>query len=190
MKKTPGKTPAARERYWTKIIVEARAYADGITAYCARHGIMINNYYAWFRKLRHKHPEWEDLGNSANRNGRKTDTQPDTEVVEKAVRRTFSAAYKNKILREAEVTPAGEVASLLRREGLYSSHLQKWRTAEQSHAMPKRGPKVNPLAHEVKQLRADNASLVKQLQKAAHLIDLQKKIAEVLGETLESQDEK
>lgn len=186
--KTPGKTPAERERYWTKIIIEARAYADGINAYCKKHNIMVNNYYAWFRKLRRKHPEWVDLGSSTNRHGSKH--QPDTEVVEKAVRRTFSQAYKNRILREADAAPAGEVASLLRREGLYSSHLQKWRAAKGSSEDPKRGPKVNPLASEVKQLRADNERLTKQLLKAGHLIDLQKKIAEILGETMEkNQDE-
>lgn len=156
VQKTPGKTPAARERYWTKIIIEARAYADGVNAYCSKHGIMINNYYQWFRKLRHKHPDWVDLGHSSNRNGRKTDEKPDTEVVEKAVRRTFSQAYKNKILKEADAASAGEVASILRREGLYSSHLQKWRAAKRSNEEPKRGPKVNPLAGEVKQLRAEN----------------------------------
>jgi len=190
MKKTPGKTPAARERYWTKIIIEARAYALGINAYCSKHGIMINNYYAWFRKLRGKHPEWLDLGNSANRNGSQSVEQPDTEVVEKPVRRTFSKAYKAKILKEADAAPAGTVAMILRREGLYSSHLQKWRDAERAREEPKRGPKVNPLAGEVKQLRAENARLAKQLLKAGHLIDLQKKIAEILGETMEkNQDE-
>jgi len=186
MKKTPGKTPAARERYWTKIIVEARAYPDGVNAYCELHGVMVNNYYQWFRKLRHKHPEWVDLGHSSNRNGSKVDEQPDTEVVERPVRRTFSQAYKKKILKEVDAAPAGTVVAILRREGLYPSHLQKWRAAEKlSEPSPKRGPKVNPLANEVKQLRAENARLSKQLQKAGDLLDLQKKIAAILGETME-----
>lgn len=185
MKKTPGKTPAARERYWTKIIVEARVHAEGVNAYCKHHDININNYYQWFRKLRHKHPEWIDLGNAGNRNGKKNDEQPDTEVVEKPVRRTFTKEYKAKILKEVDAAPTGTVVSILRREGLYPSHLQKWRAAESQEMSPKRGPKPNPLASEVKQLRAENARLLKQLQKAGDLLDLQKKIAQILGETME-----
>ncbi len=191
MKKTPGKTLAARERYWTKIIVEARAHADGVNAYCKLHGIMVNNYYQWFRKLRHKHPEWLDLGHSSNRNGKKVDEQPDTEVTEKPVRRTFSQAYKAKILKEVDAAPAGTVVSILRREGLYPSHVQKWRAALKSNEpSSKRGPKVNPLANEVKQLRSENARLTKQLQKAGDLLDLQKKIAEILGETMDKNSDK
>ncbi|MDZ4838028.1 MAG: hypothetical protein SGJ27_29950 [Candidatus Melainabacteria bacterium] len=63
MRKTPGKTPAARERYWTKIIVEARKYPNGITEYCRVMNVEKNNYYFWFKRLRPKHPEWHDLSN-------------------------------------------------------------------------------------------------------------------------------
>jgi len=186
MKRTPGKTAAARERYWTKIIVEARQYPKGVSAFCLDKGIQKNNYYSWFRKLRVHHPEWHDLGAAANRNGSKPDEQPETEVVEKPVRRTFSRAYKSKILKEVDAAPAGTVAAILRREGLYSSHLQKWRDDDQLNQEPrKRGPKVNPLAGEVKKLRTENARLTKQLVKAGHIIDLQKKIAEILGVTVE-----
>lgn len=52
MKKTPGRTIAAREKYWTKIIEEARKYPEGVTAYCRFTGVSKNNYYFWFNRLR------------------------------------------------------------------------------------------------------------------------------------------
>lgn len=55
------------------------------------------------------------------------DTRPETEVVEKPVRRSFTTTYKKTILKEIDAAAPGMVASILRREGLYSSHLQKWR---------------------------------------------------------------
>lgn len=63
MKRTPGKTPAARERYWRKIIEEARRYPQGITEYCRVMNVSKNNYYFWFKRLRSQHPEWHDLTN-------------------------------------------------------------------------------------------------------------------------------
>lgn len=180
MKKSSGKTNLAKERHWTKIIREAREYPTGVAAYCADKNISKNTYYYWFKKLRVKHPDWTDLNGtpSDGKNG----TRPETEVVEKPVRRTFTAAYKSKILREVEAAAPGMVASILRREGLYSSHLQNWREDTKPQ---KRGPKTNPLAAEVKKLRAEIVSLRKRLDKAGKIIDLQKKIAEILGVTLE-----
>ncbi|MCI0565475.1 MAG: transposase [Nitrososphaera sp.] len=185
MKKTQGRTTATKERYWTKIIIEARDYPDGVAAYCADKNIFKNTYYYWFKQLRVKHPEWTDLNSHpSHRNGsmNETETRPETEVIEKAVRRTFTESYKKKILKEVDVAAPGTVAAILRREGLYSSHLQKWRDETKPQ---KRGPKTNPLTAEVKKLRAEKARLQKQLDQANNIIDLQKKISEILGVTLE-----
>jgi len=184
MKKSSGKTNLAKERHWTKVIGEAREYPTGVAVYCTDKNISKNTYYYWFKKLRVKHPEWADLNGSqsAGKNG----TRPETEVVEKPVRRNFTAAYKSKILREVEAAAPGIVASILRREGLYSSHLQNWR---EDIKPQKRGPKTNPLAAEVKKLRTENLRLQKQLNNASKIIELQKKIAEILGVTLEETSE-
>jgi transposase-like protein len=191
MNKARGKTPAAQERYWTQIIKEARCCPHGVKAYCAQKNISVNNYYYWFGRLRVNHPEWENLGNhpgtSANGNGSSSDSEPETEVVERPVRRTFTAAYKYKILKEIDEASPGKVAAILRREGLYSSHVQIWRKEESRKVQEarKRGPKTNPLAAEVKRLRAENARLEKRLTKAGHLIELQKKMAEIMEVTLD-----
>jgi transposase-like protein len=190
MNRTPGKTTAERERYWTKIIKQARVHCDGVLAYCTVKNISINNYYHWFKRLRAKHPEWNDLAThraELTGNGSDRQTEPETEVIERAVRRKFTAAYKSKILRDTEAATPGTMAAILRKEGLYSSHLQKWRTEESRRAQEarKRGPKTNPLTPEVKKLRAENARLEKRLTKAGHIIELQKKIAEIMEVTLE-----
>ena len=111
-----------------------------------------------------------------------TQTRPETEVIEKPVRRTFTEAYKIKILKEVDAATPGMVSAILRREGLYSSHLQKWRNETKSK---KRGPKTNPLTAEVKKLRTEKARLQKQLDQANNIIELQEKISEILGVTLE-----
>ncbi len=119
------------------------------------------------------------------------ETKPETEVSEKPVRRTFTRAYKARIIREANMAPVGTVAALLRREGLYASHLQKWRLEEnrRSAEARERGPKVNPLSGEVKRLRKDLERLEKRLAQANEIIDLQKKISKILGRTLEESGE-
>jgi transposase-like protein len=191
MNQTPGDTTASRELYWTRIIEKARHCPKGVKFYCAEKGISVHSYYGWFRRLRSAHPEWVDLGNhpseSRNGNGSNSPSEPEVEVVEKAVRRKFSAAYKAKILKEAETVSPGKVAAILRREGLYSSHLQKWRAEESRQAQEtrKRGPKTNPLAAEVRRQREEIARLEKRLIKAGHIIELQKKIAEIMEVTLE-----
>jgi transposase len=113
--------------------------------------------------------------------------RPDPEVLEKARRRRFTAEYKASVLREYEATPKGERGALLRREGLYSSHINKWREdrtkldvkALQAH---KRGPKPKPQPDpEVALLRRRVARLEHQLQRAQKVIEVQKKISEILG---------
>lgn len=113
----------------------------------------------------------------------------DPEVSSKAVRRKFSAAYKRRILREADETGPGGIASLLRREGLYSSHLTSWRKQRELGEIAgleprKRGKKPvarNPLAGEVQRLTRETQRLQKRLKQAETIIDVQKKLCEMLG---------
>ena len=124
-------------------------------------------------------------------------SHPDPEVVAKAKRRTFTAEYKQRILQEADgaaATPGG-VGALLRREGLYSSHLVSWRR-ERSQGIQealtprKRGRKSqhNPLEEENQKLRRQNARLTEDLRKANIIIEVQKKVAALLGHPIPEQD--
>lgn len=114
---------------------------------------------------------------------------PGPEVVEKPVRRRFTAEYKRAILKEADRCSAGEIGALLRREGLYSSHLTCWRRQREGGELEaltpkKRGRKakpVSPLAKENEQLRRKTAALERRLAQAELIIDVQKKIAGLLG---------
>ncbi len=98
-------------------------------------------------------------------------------------RRRFTAEYKRKILDEAAAcTKPGEIAALLRREGLYSSNLVEWRRAQQRGALAglapkKRGPAakaVNPLARKVAELERENAKLQRRAERAEALVEVQK----------------
>jgi transposase len=118
---------------------------------------------------------------------------PNPEVLPKASRRTFSAAQKLRLLNEADAcTQPGQIGALLRREGLYSSHLAKWRrlrAAGQLQALTPqpRGPKMvplDPVAEELAQVRAENTRLLARLAQAELIIDVQKKVAQLLGATL------
>jgi transposase-like protein len=104
----------------------------------------------------------------------------------RAKRRTFSAAEKLRILREAERCPQGELGPLLRREGIYSSHLTTWRRKRDRNQLAgltprKRGPKVDEQAQRLAQLERENARLQAKLGKAELIIDAQKKLLQVLG---------
>ncbi len=115
---------------------------------------------------------------------------PDPEVVAMPKRRTFTAAYKLRILAAVErARGSGEVGALLRREGLYSSHLTKWRRQQRTGALNalaprKRGPKVappNPLARRVAELERRNRELARRLAQSEAIIDIQKKVSQLLG---------
>jgi transposase len=112
---------------------------------------------------------------------------PDPEVVAKAARRRFTAEYKLRVLAEADTcTKPGQIGALLRREGLYRSHLDKWRKQRregtlQALAPQQRGPKVDPLATENAGLRRENERLQERLRRAETIIDVQKKVAALLG---------
>ena len=111
-----------------------------------------------------------------------------TEVPARIQRRRFTAAYKLKILEQAERCSApGEIGSLLRREGLYSSHLTSWRRSRQKGALAglskKRGPitkKKSAEAKEIERLEREIAKLKEQLRRAAVINDVQKKVSEIL----------
>jgi transposase len=113
---------------------------------------------------------------------------PDPEVVPKAKRRQFTAKYKLRVLEEADrCTERGQIGELLRREGLYSSHLSKWRKQRargqlQGLAPKKRGRKgQDPSVAELARLRRENERLRAQLEQAEIIIDVQKKLAQLLG---------
>jgi transposase-like protein len=109
----------------------------------------------------------------------------DPEVPEKAARRKFTAAYKLRILREAErCTEPGQVGALLRREGLYASNLTLWRRQVNQGLVPKkRGPltqKPDPHVRRIAGLERENERLQHKLKQAELIIDVQKKVAELL----------
>jgi transposase-like protein len=117
---------------------------------------------------------------------------PTFEVVAKATRRRFTVEYKRKIVREADAckTP-GAVGALLRREGLYSSHLTTWRAARErgrlAGATTKRGPVrrvADPRDKRMTELGRENAHWRKRAARAEALVELQKQMAALLGTPL------
>lgn len=110
-----------------------------------------------------------------------------SEVSEKAKRRRFTAEYKAKILREAERCKSpGQVGALLRREGLYSSLLSEWRRQRDQVAKValkaiRRGPKPRVVDPRIRQLEREKARLERRLAQAEAIIDIQKKVSEILG---------
>lgn len=175
---------------WSKFIEKARQFPDGVAAYCKLQGVSTRIYYYWFGILKPQHPEWYDLSKERNSksNSAKTEgvTGSSNEVLAKTTRRTFSASKKKRILQEIDNAPSGGIAAILRREGLYSSQIPKWRAEFDGLTTPekKRGPKPDPYAAENKKLRAENARLEKQLLKSQKIIEIQKKVSELLGVTL------
>ena len=124
-------------------------------------------------------------------------TSPTTEVSEKPARRRFSAEYKLRILAEADrCTELGQIGEVLRREGLYSSHLSNWRSQRDEGVLaglkPKRrGRKAkskNPLAEDNAKLQRENRRLKEQLRQAELVIDVQKKVSEMLNIPLKNLD--
>ena len=122
----------------------------------------------------------------------------ETEVVAKARRRRFTAAEKLRVLKEADrCTKSGEVSALLRREGLYSSHLSVWREArkrgELAGLTPRaRGRKAKPVDardRKLAELERENRRLSARLERAEGLIAVQNKVAQILGVQLESDEQ-
>jgi transposase-like protein len=129
---------------------------------------------------------------SENSNGSIKEAMPNTEVVVKAKRKRFTAVEKLRILREVDTCQgSGEVGALLRREGIYSSYLTTWRRQRERGELDglsphKRGPKPNPEAIELAKLRREHERLQERMRRAELIIDVQKKVARMLGETIES----
>ena len=119
----------------------------------------------------------------------KLEGRTETEVVSKAKRRQHSAEYKMRILRELdECARKGEGGAILRREGLYSSLISKWREQREQGSLNglgghRRGPKVDPNAAELVRLQRENKRLKEKLERAELIIDVQKKVARLIGET-------
>jgi len=123
----------------------------------------------------------------------------EVEVVAKPTRRRYTAEYKLGVLREADgCTRPGEIGALLRREGLYSSTLTHWRKQRQRGELgglspKKRGPlpkEKNPLTDKVRALERENARLTARAERAEGLVELQKKVSEILGIELKHNGER
>jgi len=122
---------------------------------------------------------------------------PESEVAMKASRRRYPAAFKKRILEQADrCTEPGEIGALLRREGLYSSHLRTWRAQRDRGVVEgltprKRGRKAkerSPEAVRVKELQRENERLLAKLEQAELIIDVQKKVSRLLGISMPPQN--
>ena len=132
---------------------------------------------------------------SQEQNDKSADAGMKTEVVAKGKRRQYPAEYKLRILQEVEACKgSGEVGALLRREGLYSSLVSKWREQREGGSLTglsgqKRGPKVDPQAKEMERLQRENKRLQEKLERAELIIEVQKKVARLLGVPLENNNQ-
>lgn len=124
--------------------------------------------------------------------------RPDPEVPEKPIRRQFSARYKLRVLQETDAcTRPGEVGAILRREGLYSSHLSAWRKQRakgelEGLSAKKRGRKKHvkeEQSREISKLKRENERLKRRLHEAETIIEFQKKLSEMLGILPKNQEE-
>ncbi len=119
---------------------------------------------------------------------------PNPEVSAKVTRRQFTAEYRRRLLTEADAcTKPGALGALLRREGLYSSHLANWRRQREQGELVagrarKRGPIAVPVDPRLQPLEAENRRLQRKLARAETIITLQKKVAEILGIPLKPLD--
>ena len=112
---------------------------------------------------------------------------PDPEVAEKPVRRRFTAEYKRRVLEEADAcTEPGQLGALLRREGLYSSHLTTWRNQREQGTLAGLQPKRRgPKSKRSDPVVAENERLSKRLRQAETIIEIQKRASEILGISLD-----
>ena len=129
------------------------------------------------------------------KNGNEPIEGPDPEVVPRAKRRQFTAKYKLQILDEVDqCDQPGQIGAVRRREGLYSSHLTTWRRQRvagqlQELRPKKRGRKPDPQAAELARLQRENERLKARLQQAETIIEVQKKLSQMLGLAPAERDE-
>jgi len=138
-----------------------------------------------FKQLNEKMKESQSLNNPVD-----SSDSPEIEVVARAHRRRFTVGYKLRILQETDSCGAGGVGEILRREGLYSSSLTKWRQQRREGLLVprKRGPKPSmddASRKELARLERENARLNRRLKQAEQIIEVQKKISDLLGIPLE-----
>lgn len=119
-----------------------------------------------------------------NGNGTLKDKMMETEVIATAQRRQYSREYKERILAEIDgAREPGQVGEILRREGLYSQIISKWRT-QRKGGFPgtgKRGPQAHPPAAELARLQRENERLRAKLERAEAVLEVQKKVSQLLG---------
>jgi len=119
--------------------------------------------------------------------------RPDPEVPERARRRTFTAKYKLEVLAEYDAAVDGEKGAVLRREGLYSSHIVEWRKARDAGglaalAAPRGRKRRDPQADKIARLEADKRALEQELAKARFVVDVQAKLHALLETLSEGAD--
>ena len=116
--------------------------------------------------------------------------RPDPEVPEKARRRSFTAQYKLDVVAEYDGAAAGEKGAVLRREGLYSSHVTEWRRARDagSLARPRGRPAADPRDAQIARLEKEKAKLEQELAKARFVVDVQAKLQALLETISKSAD--
>jgi transposase-like protein len=117
--------------------------------------------------------------------GRVADERPDPEVPERARRRRFTAQYKLDVVAEYDAAAPGEKGAVLRREGLYSSHVIEWRRARDSGALaglgrPRGRPSADPRDAQIARLQKEKARLEQELAKARFVVDVQSKLQALL----------
>jgi transposase len=119
--------------------------------------------------------------------------RPDPQVPERARRRTFTAQYKRDVVAAYDAAPDGQKGAVLRREGLYSSHIVEWRRARDSGALagldrPRGRPAADPRDAQIARLNREKAKLERELAKARFVVDVQAKLSALLETISESAD--
>ena len=146
--------------------------------------------------MQHKDEKTDDAAGVGAEGGRRPTVVPapaaaGPEMSDRPRRRTFTAQTKLRVLAETDgAADVGGIGAILRREGLYSSHLTNWRRQRERGELDglspqKRGPKPDPQALEMARLKRENERLREQLRKAELIIDVQKKVAQLLGAPIE-----
>jgi len=160
--------------------------------------IMVMNLDQKDEEMEGAHRATGISSSDTSRKYRDTPIVPDTEVTEKATRRSFTAEYKRRILREADACKEQrQIGALLRREGLYYSNLDTWhRQAERGTldalSSKKRGPMPRKPDQSVRRIKEQEKEILKlraRLKKAELIIEAQKKITEIFQISLDQQQE-